>query len=390
VVARQQAGDDGLVGDSEVMRQLRRRIARVAATDATVLISGESGTGKELVARALHARSGRASGPFVAVNCAAVAGELFEAELFGHEAGAFTGATAARPGRFRQAEGGTLFLDEIGELPERLQPKLLRALQEGVVEPVGGGEGVAVDVRVVAATNRDLQAEVDAGRFRTDLFYRLDVVRLVTPPLREHAEDIPELAEHLLRRAAEETGLPPLPLEPAALDRLQTAAWPGNVRQLANVLTRALIAADERIAEGHLELAPGRSADDADPDRFLTLAEIEARHVAAALARTDGNRTHAARLLGVSRPTVLKKIADYGLERWAPCSIFFLTEAQWHGEIMSDAVFHQCFSEVQHIPQFQTGQLQVGEPLLLVPRMHLLDRHGTNLVLVHLRVSVPP
>ncbi|MDA3960775.1 MAG: sigma-54 dependent transcriptional regulator, partial [Planctomycetota bacterium] len=302
-----------LVGQGPVMQLLRERISRIATTDASVLVSGASGTGKELVARALHRLSGRAAGPFIAVNCAAVSESLFEAELFGHERGAFTGADSARPGRFRQADGGTLFLDEIGELPERLQPKLLRALQEGVVEPVGGVAEIPVDVRVVAATNRDLQAEVDAGAFRADLFYRLDVIRIHTPALAEHPDDIPALAAHLLRQAARETGIAEAGISEAALDVLSQAPWPGNVRQLSNLLTRALVAAEGPIDVHHLALrdVPAAPVDDSGP--FLSLAEVEAAHVRAALQRTGGNKTAAARLLGISRPTVLKKIADYGI-----------------------------------------------------------------------------
>jgi len=308
-----------LIGQSSAMQRLRARIRRVASADAAVLITGASGTGKEEVARALHAASGRAGGPLVSINCAAIAESLFEAELFGHEQGAFTGADRARPGRFRQADGGCLFLDEIGELSEAMQAKLLRVLQEGQVETVGGGQATPVDVRVIAASNRDLQRAVDEGAFRADLFYRLDVIRLHTPDLADRSDDIPELARHLLMRAAEETGLVPLPIADAALHVLSTRAWPGNVRQLGNTLTRALVLADERIEPQHLELDGLAAADDAPVQtidgRFPTLDEMTARHVAAALKETDWNKTRAAKLLGVSRPTILKKIADYGLVR---------------------------------------------------------------------------
>ncbi|HYE07625.1 MAG TPA: sigma 54-interacting transcriptional regulator [Planctomycetota bacterium] len=304
--------DLGMAGTSQAMRDLRARIRRVAPSDAAVLITGETGVGKELVAQALHALSGRADAPLIAVNCAAISGTLFEAELFGHERGAFTGADQARPGRIRAAHGGTLFLDEVGELPMESQAKLLRVLQDGQVTPVGGERAVPADVRLVCATNRDLGREVEAGRFRADLYYRIDVIRLRVPPLGERRDDLPELATRLIARAAEEQGRPAPALDAAALAALGAQDWPGNVRQLDNALRRALVMAETTIGRDHLDLAPARPTA---AGGFPTLAEIEAEHVRAALTRTGWNKSEAARLLGISRPTILKKIADYGLTR---------------------------------------------------------------------------
>jgi len=312
------AGDDdgtaALVGESPAMRELRKRLRRFAASDAPVLVTGASGTGKELVARAVHACSGRAGGPLVAVNCAALAANLIEAELFGHEKGAFTGADRARPGAFREADGGTLFLDEVGELAPELQPKLLRALERGEVVPVGATTPIAANVRVVAATNRDLRAAIDAGEFREDLFYRLDVLRLETPDLAARREDLPMLVTHLLHREAAAQGLPVPAIADDAMDLLRESDWPGNVRQLANTLARALALCDERIEPRHCELRPAEPASDPVVEGPLpTLAEVEARHVLATLDHCGWNKTRTAKMLGISRPTLLKKIADYGL-----------------------------------------------------------------------------
>ena len=220
------------------------------------MISGASGTGKELIANCLHQVSGRRAGPFIALNCAAVAASLFEAELFGHEKGAFSGADIARPGRIRAADGGTLFLDEVGELPLELQAKLLRVLQEGEVEPVGSAKPQKVNVRIISATNRALNELVEAGQFREDLFYRLDVLRIHSPDLSERMDDIPLLAEALLHRLAEQHGRPPPKLSKQAKASLSSYAWPGNVRQLANTLERAMVLADEIIESEDLELFP--------------------------------------------------------------------------------------------------------------------------------------
>ncbi len=310
-LALREAEDDlGMAGTSAAMNDLRARIRRVAPSDAAVLVTGETGVGKELVAQALHALSGRADGPLIAVNCAAISGTLFEAELFGHERGAFTGADQARPGRIRAAHGGTLFLDEVGELPLEAQAKLLRVLQDGQVTPVGGERAVPADIRLVCATNRDLGREVEGGRFRADLYYRIDVVRLRVPPLAERRDDLPALVRRLIERAADEQGRPAPRLAEAALAALTAQSWPGNVRQLDNALRRALVMAEATIEREHLDLASARPAV---AGAFPTLAEIEAGHVLAALTRTGWNKSEAARLLGVSRPTILKKIADYGL-----------------------------------------------------------------------------
>ncbi|MFL5271063.1 MAG: sigma-54-dependent transcriptional regulator, partial [Anaeromyxobacteraceae bacterium] len=227
-----------IVADSPAMGALLAAAVRVAPRDITVLVRGETGTGKELVASLLHAESRRAEGPLVRFNCSAIPAELAEAELFGHARGAFTGATQARPGFFLQANKGTLVLDEVGELPQAVQAKLLRALQEGEIQPVGSGRTERVDVRIVASTNRDLAAEMRAGRFREDLYYRLAVVELVVPPLREHREDVPALAREFTRRYGERFGLDEVRLSPALVERLRALDWPGNVRQLENAVAR--------------------------------------------------------------------------------------------------------------------------------------------------------
>src|SRR3954463_9787815 len=230
-----------IVGKTPVMRALMEKIEKVAATPARVLITGENGTGKELVARALHRMSPRASKPFVEVNCAAIPSELIESELFGHMKGSFTGAVSDRPGKFEQADGGPLFLDEIGDMSQSAQAKVLRVLQDGVVTRIGSAKPVKVDVRVLSATNKNLEEEITSGRFREDLYYRLNVVPLHIPPLRERREDIPLLASHFVRTLSEREGVPPRVLDPAALDLLTNMDWPGNVRELRNALERLLI-----------------------------------------------------------------------------------------------------------------------------------------------------
>jgi DNA-binding NtrC family response regulator len=245
-----------MLGDSPVMQQLFEQIRRSAPTQARVLILGENGTGKELIARALHRNSTRAAGPFVRVNCAAIPRELFESELFGHERGAFTGATARRRGKFQRADRGTLFLDEVGEIPPELQPKLLRSLESGEIEPVGADREIRVDVRVIAATNRDLERAVTAGEFRQDLYYRLQVVTLKAPPLRARKQDIPSLVEAFLEQVCRENNLPAKTISDAALGRLAARDYPGNVRELRNVVERLLI------------LTPGRRIDDDDVGRI--------------------------------------------------------------------------------------------------------------------------
>jgi DNA-binding NtrC family response regulator len=301
-------------GRAAAMQRLFGTIEKVAATDATVLITGESGTGKELVARTLHDHSHRRSGPFVAVNCAAIPGTLLESELFGHEKGAFTGADRRREGLFEAASSGTLFLDEIASMPPALQPALLRVLQERRFTRVGGRGEVDCDVRIVAASNRDLGAMVASGTFRDDLYYRLNVMPLRIPPLRERREDIPLLAEELLGRAARRHSLPARPLPPAVLRRLMAYAWPGNVRELANAMERlALLAENGVVRETDLPdeiLAPPRPAVAPFllPPDGVVWEELEASLVRQALERAGGNRTMAARLLGLSYKAFLYRL----------------------------------------------------------------------------------
>ena len=308
VLQRQVAGlggqVEGLVGHSGPMCRLSDLIRRVAPTPSTVLILGESGVGKEVAARALHEVSPRAERSFVPLNCATVSAELMESELFGHVRGAFTGAREARRGLFHYANGGTLFLDEIGELPLPMQTRLLRVLEERRIRPVGSEAEVPVDVRVVAATNRDLRAEVAAGRFREDLFYRLEVVTVTIPPLRERRADIADLALHFNAQLSTRLGLPPLNLGPADLARLAAYAWPGNVRELRNLIERSLIL-------GSLP-ATGEAAGFSDP-LPLSLAEVEKRHILAVLDQCGGNRARAAALLGVSRKTLDRKAIEWGV-----------------------------------------------------------------------------
>jgi two-component system, NtrC family, response regulator AtoC len=309
--------EEELIGRTPTMVQVFKSIGRVAATSEAVLITGESGTGKELVAAAIHNNSDRAGKPFVKVNCAALSPTLLESELFGHEKGAFTGAVARRRGRFEQADGGTLFLDEIGELDVDLQAKLLRVLQTGRFERVGGEETVPVDLRVLAATNRDLPARIAEGRFREDLYYRLNVVAIALPPLRERREDIPLLAEHVIRRLARKYRWPYLALAPSALEELCKRPWPGNVRELENVLARAAILVQGRlILPQDLELSPAPTPSGVQPTAGLNLKEITERRVLQqALTQESWTRTRAARLLGISRRQLFDKIQQYGLHR---------------------------------------------------------------------------
>jgi DNA-binding NtrC family response regulator len=305
-----------LIGRAPAMQKLYRQIERLAATDATVLIGGESGTGKELVARALHKLSRRNGKPFVAVNCAAIPEGLVEAEFFGAERGAYTGAQAARAGHFEQASGGTLFLDEIGELPLALQPKLLRALQEGAVMRVGGSRETAVDVRVVAATNRDLRREVDEGRFREDLYWRLNVVGLQLPPLRERREDIPLLVEHLAARAARQHGLPEVTVPRAVLRALMDRPWSGNVRELANTIERLLLLADDgEPSLDDLPDAPRRGADGGFllPVDGLDWDAMERSLLGQALSQAQGQKKRAAALLGLPYKAFLYRLEKHGL-----------------------------------------------------------------------------
>jgi len=310
-----------IVGDGPAMRQLLDTISRIAPKDITVLIRGETGTGKELIASLLHAQSHRATGPLVRFNCAAIPGELAEAELFGHARGAFTGAQQARRGFFAQADGSTLVLDEVGELPLPVQAKLLRALQEGEIQPVGAGKVERVDVRVVACTNRDLADEARTGRFRQDLYYRLAVVDLVVPPLREHREDIPALAAEFARRYAERFGMQDVRLLPELLDSLQRLDWPGNVRQLENAVARivALSTGGDIGLEAFAaaSTAPAADADaEAPPEGTLSLREqldaVERSLIRRTMAAVGGNQSEAARRLGLSRGSLIERLKKYG------------------------------------------------------------------------------
>ncbi|SHF87726.1 two-component system, NtrC family, nitrogen regulation response regulator GlnG [Desulfacinum infernum DSM 9756] len=336
---------DALIGRSRAMQEVYKAIGRVAATDATVLIRGESGTGKELVARAIYQHSHRAQAPFLVINCVAIPETLLESELFGYEKGAFTGAASRRVGKVEQAHRGTLFLDEIGDMPVSIQAKLLRLLQERSIERLGGRRPIPVDVRILAATNRDLEEAVAQGRFRDDLFYRLNVVTLMLPPLRDRREDIPLLADYFLARFAAELGTPNPGLTAEARECLMAMDWPGNVRELANVIRKALIfnrgyplePADvlRAVGENGPEEASGRRVVSAGEeggggwlDRWIfeqldqgrserlfdeLVDDFSARVIRAALEITGGNRTQAARLLGISRPTLLARMEKYGI-----------------------------------------------------------------------------
>jgi DNA-binding NtrC family response regulator len=310
-----------IVGDGPAMRQLLETISRIAPKDITVLIRGETGTGKELIASLIHAQSHRCCGPLVRFNCAAIPGELAEAELFGHTRGAFTGAQQARRGFFAHADGGTLVLDEIGELPLPVQAKLLRALQEGEIQPVGAGKVERIDVRVVACTNRDLAEEARAGRFRQDLYYRLAVMDLMVPPLREHREDIPALAAEFARRYAERFGMQDVRLQPELLESLQRLDWPGNVRQLENAVARivALSAGGEIGLEAFAaaSTAPKADADaEAPPEGTLSLREqldaVERSLIRRTMTAVGGNQSEAARRLGLSRGSLIERLKKYG------------------------------------------------------------------------------
>jgi DNA-binding NtrC family response regulator len=284
-----------------------------AQADATVLITGESGTGKEIIARHLHRHSRRAARPFVSVNCAAIPDHLLESELFGHEKGAFTGAVARRVGKFEEADGGTLLLDEVSEMDVRLQAKLLRAIQEREIDRVGGGRPVRIDIRLIATSNRDLDQAVRAGTFREDLFFRLNVLRLELPPLRERPRDIEALAVHFARKYARANGLPDRPLSAAALARLRAHGWRGNARELENCIHRAvLLATGPRIEPDALLLSGPSRAEPAAPSLVgRTVADVERDLILDTLRHTSGNRTHAALLLGISIRTLRNKLRDY-------------------------------------------------------------------------------
>lgn len=308
-----EGGYAGIIGDSPAMAQVFEHIDRAAPTDTTVLVTGESGTGKELVARALHGRSQRADRPFLAVNVAAIAGDLVEAQLFGHEKGAFTGAAARREGLLRAARKGTVFLDEIGELSLANQAKLLRALELGEVLPVGADRPVIVDFRLLAATNRSMQRMVDEGTFRADLFYRLDVFRIELPPLRKRVEDIAVLARHFLRLHGQRQGRVDARISHDALRQLQAYAWPGNVRELSNVIERGLIlAGDGAVCTRHL---PAALAGVEQRPTILREAvdAAECEHIRWVIELAEGDRERAAELLGVDRATLYRRLRKHRL-----------------------------------------------------------------------------
>jgi DNA-binding NtrC family response regulator len=337
-------GAPRIIGEDPQLKQVSQQLHRAADTDATVLLQGESGTGKELFARTLHALSPRAEGPFVAINCAAIPETLLETELFGHEKGAFTGATTRKPGRFEMAHRGTLFLDEIGDLPLSLQAKILRALEEKRFERVGGTSSLHIDTRVVAATNRNLKAAVGARQFREDLFFRLSVFPITIPPLRVRTGDIPILAHHFVERFCRDLTKPTLKLSPSALEELCTYAWPGNVRELQNCIERAVILCDaDSIQSRHLNLsfrltvdartdAPEAPPAPADPWTQIDLsgtmnealrrltAEIERRKIERALKEAAGNRERAAEALQISYRVLLQKQKEYGIADIEPAT----------------------------------------------------------------------
>ena len=316
------SGDEGsyerkfeqVIGNSPALESVLEQVERVAPTDSTVLIQGETGTGKELIAHAIHSLSARCGQPFVRLNCAAIPLDLLESELFGHEKGAFTGAIAQRIGRFEQADKGTLFLDEVGDIPPALQPKLLRVLQEHEFERLGSTRTHHVDVRLVAATNRNLMEMANRGEFRSDLYYRLNVFPVLLPPLRERREDIPALAAHFLARYAARYRRPIQGLEPAALQMMLHYGWPGNVRELDHTIERAvLMARGERIEAANLGLNTQRGGGGAQSMDDMSLEAVEAILIRKALARANGNVSHAADALGLSRGALYRRIEKYGL-----------------------------------------------------------------------------
>lgn len=306
-------GVEGVVGTAPCMGRVRRRLRQLAVYDVSVLISGESGTGKELAARTIHSLSARRDGPFVGVNCAAIHESLQESELFGHEAGAFTGAGKSTLGVLRSADGGTILLDEVGDMSPSLQSKFLRVLEERAVIPVGGCKPVPVDVRVLSATHRDLEADVAAGGFREDLYYRLNVARVTMPPLRDRPEDIPELAEHLLARICDALAIPPKRFSPEAIETLTACDWPGNVRQLGNAVQRACVLSEGSVIRPRDLWDEPQPPRGGGPGRVEPLETVVAAHVGKALRVSGGVRTRAAEMLGVSRKTLYRMIDRYHL-----------------------------------------------------------------------------
>ena len=319
------AGRFKIIGQTARMHKIYALIEKVARSPTTALITGESGTGKELVARALHEHSERANAPFIQVNCGAIPESLFESELFGHEKGAFTGAVAAKPGKFELADGGTLFLDEVGELPKDMQVKLLRVLQDGQFERVGGVRSMSVDVRLVAATNRVLETEVKEGRFREDLFYRLNVIPIQIPPLRERADDIPLLVEHFISKFNKRLKTEVEGVSPDALAALLAHNWPGNIRELENLIERSVLLTEDTILTmgdlpgltpsnlGRVEAPP--DADEMGLKEYVRVytTKLERARIQRVLEEEDSNVTRASKKLGISRKSLQMKMKDYGL-----------------------------------------------------------------------------
>ncbi len=312
---------EGIIGESPLLKDVIERVKKVAQSKATILIEGESGTGKELIAQAIHQSSPRAHGPFVAVHCAALSESLLESELFGHEKGSFTGATERRIGRFESADGGTLFLDEIGEISGSIQVKLLRFLETKAIDRVGGSKTIELDVRLVTATNRNLEQLVREGRFREDLYFRLDVVRFTMPPLRQRAEDIPALIAHFIRIFSVENGVPPLEVEPGAMRTLQAYSWPGNIRELRNFCENAVVLhkggnltefdLDPRFRGSPASAPSAGGSPEASAASTLSVEQNEKRILREALIKSRGNRTKAAELMGISRRTLHRKLAQW-------------------------------------------------------------------------------
>jgi DNA-binding NtrC family response regulator len=313
------ASDHAMIARDPVMRHTVHRADQVSISDASVLISGESGTGKEILARYIHRKSKRANGPFIALNCAAIPENLLESELFGHEKGAFSGAVARRIGKFEAANGGSLLLDEISEMDIRLQAKLLRALQERIIDRVGGSHPVKIDVRIIATTNRDLKTEIKAGRFREDLYFRLNVVTITVPALRERPGDIPVLANHFALRYAELNGLPKRPLAAAALAKLVRNSWPGNIRELENTIHRAVLFGNgEQLEPEVIETGPTESQVSSYasplPLQGRSVHDVEREHILRTLQHCFGNRTHAATILGISIRALRNKLNEYAAQ----------------------------------------------------------------------------
>lgn len=312
--------EESIVYKSEKMRQVLNIVDKVAPTDATVLILGESGTGKELVANAIHQRSNRRKGPFIKINCAALPETLLESELFGHEKGAFTGANATKPGKFERAQGGTIFLDEIGEISQGMQVKLLRVLQEKEFERVGGTKTIKADIRIIAATNRDLKKMVDEGEFREDLYYRLNVIPIFIPPLRERKEDIPILADYFMKKYSIQMGKNNIAITSEALEKMEQYHWKGNIRELQNIIERCVILTsngkiDVNILPDEIKGSKGQLNGFILPKEGISLEQVERELILQALKMTEFNQTKAAQLLGITRHTLLYRMEKYNIKK---------------------------------------------------------------------------